>query len=65
MIQDIASSLSKGYAFAEYTDGTITDQVKFTDRPITQMNEPNRPLDIYKGERGDKVQKNVDGRQKQ
>ena len=29
------------------------------------MNEPNRPLDMYKGERGDNVQKNVGGRQKQ
>jgi len=26
LVKDIANSLSKGYAFAEYTDGTITDQ---------------------------------------
>ena len=27
LVKDIASSLSKGYAFAEYADGTLTDQV--------------------------------------
>merc|ERR1719468_1250543 len=26
LVKDIANSLSKGYAFAEYTDGTITDR---------------------------------------
>ncbi len=27
LVKDSATMLSKGYAFAEYLDGTITDQV--------------------------------------
>lgn len=30
LVKDAATGLSKGYAFAEYVDFNITDQVKFS-----------------------------------
>lgn len=30
LVKDAATGLSKGYAFAEYVDSNITDQVRFS-----------------------------------
>ena len=31
LVKDVASSLSKGYAFAEYADASVTDQVSMPE----------------------------------
>jgi hypothetical protein len=37
LVKDAATGLSKGYAFAEYVDSNITDQVRFSLRFASKL----------------------------